>query len=82
MSVATTWPAGPDALREPLRERAVARADFQAMPTRRNADALEMKTARRVEQIRHQAEPVAFAFQIVLPDVLGHGRLGVRLTLS
>ena len=52
---------GSDALREPPRQRTIARADLQAMPARRNARAQQMKPARRVEQVRHQPQPVGFA---------------------
>ena len=45
-----------DALREPLRQRAVAGTDRQAMPPGRNARLQQVKLARGVEQVRHQPQ--------------------------
>jgi hypothetical protein len=61
-----------DALRQPLRQRAVAGADLQAMPARRDARLQQVKFARRVEQIRHQPQPVGFAPDIMLPNIFVH----------
>jgi hypothetical protein len=82
MSVAMTRPV----LREPLRHRAVAGTDLQAMPTGGNARLQQVKLARRVEQVRHQPQPVGFAPKIMLPHIFGHyfGRdnLSAVITLS
>jgi hypothetical protein len=63
----------PDALRKPLRKRAIPSADLEAMPARGHARHQQMKAARRIEQIRHQPQPVAFALEVVLPNIHGHG---------
>src|SRR6187200_138843 len=77
MSDAITLP-GAHPFRKPLRERAVARADFQAAPAFHHTDALEVTATRGVEHVRHHAQTLGLAFELVLPDVGGHVEIPSR----
>jgi hypothetical protein len=64
--------AGPDALREPGGDRAVAAADLERPSARTHAEGLDVPAVHRVEQSRHQRQPDALTLEVVVEDVLGH----------
>ena len=65
---------GADALREPGGDRAVAAANLERPSARTHAERLDVPAVHRVEQPRHQGQPRALTFELVVQDVLAHGR--------
>jgi hypothetical protein len=68
-----------DLVREPIRDRAAAGGQFQAMPAMGDANAIQQRERAGIEKRLHRIEPRASA----LPGIVGEiGRFGHRRFLA
>ena len=65
-------PGGRDPPSQPGRHRSVTTANFERMRPRPDAQPLNVAAVHRIEQPRHQCEPLALAFLVMIKDVFWH----------